>query len=164
MGEDYLRQTANQLLQPPAAAADEFETHRESLAEEHNRRLAQRPDLDKLIGPGNLAMMQDNSRNFCRFMSTMFRGYHPEVLVQTVLWVFRAYRAHGFTTLFWPAHLDTFVQLAQERLNPATFAALEPHFRWLIAHIPVFVTISDEPLAAAWPKPLAHSALPPEQG
>ena len=109
-------------------------------------------------------MMQDNSRNFCRFMSTMFRGYHPEVLVQTVLWVFRAYCSHGFTTLYWPAHLDGFVQLARERLSPATFAALEPHFQWLIVNIPVFVKVSDDQLAGPPAAPAAHSATPVEHG
>jgi len=164
VNEDYLRQTARQLVQPPAAAAEEFEAHRDGLAEEHNRRLALRPDLEKRIGAGNLAMMQDNSRNFCRFMSSMFRGYDPEVLVQTVLWVFRAYRSHGFTTLYWPAHLAGFIELARARLSPATFAALEPHFHWLIVNIPVFTKISDEQLAAPLDASPSHRVPAAEEG
>jgi hypothetical protein len=78
--------------------------------------------------------------------------------------VFRAYRAHGFTTLYWPAHLNCFVELARERLSPATFAALEPHFQWLIVNIPMFIRVSDEQLAAPLAAPPLHSALPAELG
>ena len=144
MNQEYLLQTAARLRQPNAAAAAEFEAHRETLAEELNRRMTARPDLDRLIGIGNLPMMQDNSRNFCRFMSTLFQGYEPAVLVQTALWVFRAYRAHGFQTTYWPANLDTFVLLLRERVSPATFQELAPFFDWLIVNIPSFVRISDE--------------------
>jgi hypothetical protein len=147
MNLHYLVETARQLRQPSALAAAEFEASRDGLAEELNRRMSARPDLEKLIGPGNLAMMQDNSRNFCRFLGAMFHAYEPEVLAQTALWVFRAYRSHGFKTTYWPANLDTFVEIARERLAPATFAESYPFFHWLIVNIPVFVMISDEQLA-----------------
>jgi len=142
-----LIETAKRLRQPSAAAAAEFETARDSLAEALNRRMVARPDLEKLIGPGNRAMMEDNSRNFCRFMGSMFLAYEPEVLAQTALWVFRAYRSHGFPTAYWPANLDTFVELARERLPPPAFAETYPFFHWLIVNIPAFVKISDEQLA-----------------
>jgi hypothetical protein len=147
MNLPYLIQSAKQLRQPAPAAAAEFESVRESLAEELNRRMADRPDLEKLIGPGNLPMMQDNSRNFCRFMGAMFQAYEPEVMAQTALWVFRAYRAHGFHTTYWPANLDTFVEIARTRLTPTAMAETYPFFQWLIVNIPTFVKISDDQLA-----------------
>ncbi len=156
MNLPYLVQSAKKLQQPSAAAAAEFESVRESLAEELSRQMAARPDLEKLIGPGNLPMMQDNSRNFCRFMGAMFLAYEPEVLAQTALWVFRAYRSHGFHTTYWPANLDTFVELARARLAPAAFAETYPFFQWLIVNIPTFVKISDEQLAEPLPPPPGH--------
>jgi len=149
MKTEQLQHTARQLHQPDATAAAEFEACRESLAQELSRRMMARPDIEKLIGQGNLPMMQDNSRNFCRFMSTMFHGYEPDVLVQTALWVFRAYRAHGFRTTYWPANLDTFVEILRERTTPDTFEALYPFFQWLIVNIPIFVTISDGQMSVA---------------
>ncbi len=156
MNLSYLIQTAQQLRQPSAPAAAAYEDLRDSLAKELNRRMAARPDLEKLIGPGNLAMMRDNSRNFCRFMGAMFHAYEPEVLAQTALWVFRAYRSHGFRTTYWPANLDTFVELARDRLAPAAFAEIYPFFQWLIVNIPVFVKISDEQLAEPLPAEPGH--------
>lgn len=147
MNTQYLQKTATKLTPSSAAAAAEFADSRDSLAEELNRRMSVRPDLEKLIGPGNLAMMQDNSRNFCRFMGSMFHSYEPEVLVQTALWVFRAYRSHGFDTTYWAANLDTFVEIIRDRLTTATFQELYPFFQWLIVNIPTFVKITDEQLS-----------------
>jgi hypothetical protein len=143
MNLDYLNHSACQLHQPDPEASREFELQRDALAAELNLRMSARPDLDRLIGPGNLAMMQDNSRNFCRFMSVQFQGYEPQVLVQTAVWVFRAYRAHGFQTTYWPANLDTFIEIMRDKIAPATFEQLYPFFQWLVVNIPTFVTLSE---------------------
>jgi hypothetical protein len=156
LNQDYLIETARRLVQPQPDAAHEFESQRDALAEELNRQMGARPDLDKLIGPGNLAMMQDNSRNFGRFMGTMFHGYEPEVLVNTALWVFRAYRSHGFQTTYWAANLDSFVEILRQRLTPAAFQAVYPFFDWLIVNIPLFVRISDQQLTHPLAETLRH--------
>lgn len=158
MNVNYLIESARTLCQPSAAAAAEFEAARDGLAEALNRRMVARPDLEKLIGPGNRPMMEDNSRNFCRFMSSVFLAYEPEVLAQTALWVFRAYRSHGFPTAYWPAHLDTFVEIVREQLAPPAFAETYPFFHWLIVNIPSFVTISDEQLSESLAPVPQHEA------
>jgi len=156
MNLNYLIETARKLRQPSPEAAAQFEAARDSLAAELNRRMTARPDLEKLIGPGNRAMMEDNSRNFCRFMASMFQAYEPEALAQTALWVFRAYRSHGFQTTYWPANLDTFVEIAREMFPPPVFEETYPFFHWLIVHIPIFVKISDEQLAVPLSKVPRH--------
>jgi hypothetical protein len=138
--------SARRLTQPAVDAAAEFEAARVRMADELNRRMGARSDLDRLIGTGNRAMMEDNSRNFFRFMSSLFRAYEPAVLVQTALWVFRAYRSHGFQTTYWPANLDTAVEVARAELSPATFAQVYPFLEWLIVNIPIFVAVSDRQL------------------
>ena len=149
MNRESLMQSASKLKQPGRDAAAEFEARRERLADELNQRMGARPDLDRLIGTGNRAMMEDNSRNFCRFMSTLFRAHDARVLVETVLWVFRAYRSHGFQTCYWPAHLDTFVELARADLSEKTFGEVYPFLEWLIVNIPAFVAESDAAVEAA---------------
>lgn len=144
MNLPYLEKTAGLLQQPSQSAAVEFASKRDSLAEELNHRMMARADLHKMIGEGNSSMMQDNSRNFTRFMSSMFTAYEPLVLVHTALWVFRAYRSHGFQTTYWAANLDAFVQIAAEKLSAETYAELYPFFNWLIVNVPVFVQISNE--------------------
>ncbi len=160
MTQDYLNQTARKLHQPTPAAATEFAARRDALAEELNERMSVRPDLDHLIGPGNLLLMQANSRNFCRFMNTMFQGYEPGVLVETVLWVFRSYRTRGFQPTYWPANLDTFLDIIRKELTPATFEQVSPFFDWLVVNLPTFVKITDIQLAAPLPVLPGHGAPP----
>jgi hypothetical protein len=147
MTKEELLATARELEQPPRDVADEFGAKRERLAAEGNRRMGARRDLQRLVGSGNEAMAEDNNRNFARFMESIFHHYEPEVLLETVLWVFRAYRFHGFQTTYWPANLDTWVELLREELSEEGFEAVYPFYDWLIVHIPWFVKLSDKQLA-----------------
>jgi hypothetical protein len=142
-----LIETAAKLQQPDAEVVDEFASKADLLAAELNRRMLARPDLERLVGKGNELMMQDNSRNFTRFMSSLFHWFRPEVLVDTSLWVFRAYRSHGFHTTYWPANIDTFVEILKEEMSPRAYAVLCPFYDWLIVNIPAFVAHSDAALA-----------------
>ena len=156
MNRDDLIRSALELAQPQPETAEEFHQKMDALAAEFNRQMLQRPDLERLIGPDNQEMMQDNSRNFCRFMSSQFHGYQPVSLVETALWVFRAYRAHGFQITYWPAYLDTFVEISRSRLSGKTFEQVYPFLEWLILQIPALVAISDQELAQPLPEDPRH--------
>jgi hypothetical protein len=93
-------------------------------------------------------MMQDNTRNMLQFMNTMFSIYSPDIFVETVLWVFSAYRNHGFKTTYWPAYLDVMKQINKEVLDPAANKEIEPYFNWLIVNIPLFIKVSDDEMDA----------------
>jgi hypothetical protein len=147
MSREGLLATARRLPSPAAEAAAEFENKQERMAVELSRRMLARPDVDRLIGGGdNRTMMENNSRNFLRFMYALSRNYEPLVLVETALWVFRAYRAHGFQIGYWPANLEAAVQILKEELSSEAFGEVYPMFDWLIVNIPAFVKIGDEAL------------------
>ena len=98
MDKSYLLETATQLNQVSAAAAGEYQQKMEQLVALMNDLMLGKADIEHLVGKENLGMMKDNHANHARFMHSIFTHSHPEVLVETVLWVFRAYRSHGFTT------------------------------------------------------------------
>jgi len=143
MTKDELLATAERLPLFSPEAAGEYLAKRERLAAEMNRIMGARPDLNDLIGEGNRAMMEDNHRNHARFIASLLGGFSPSVLVETVLWVFRAYRAHGFRLTYWPAQLDTWVEVLREELSPETFAQVYPLYHWMIVHQAAFVSLSD---------------------
>ncbi|TVR29615.1 MAG: hypothetical protein EA404_14455, partial [Spirochaetaceae bacterium] len=130
MTRDELILAAASLPVVPAEAAAEYRAKSESMAVELNSRMRERADLDALIGPGNAAMMEGNHRNHARFMSSLLAHYSAEALVNTVLWVFRAYRAHGFRLTYWPAQLNTWVTLLEKQLSPASFSAVFPVYQF----------------------------------
>lgn len=116
-----------------------------------NQTMADRMDLEKMVGKDNLPMAEDNNRNFSRFMDSIFHDYDPKVFVETVLWVFRAYRSHGFQTTYWAANLNIWMDMLARELPAETFESLYPFYNWLIINIPVFTSLTDE-------------ALPPRDG
>ena len=144
MKKEQLIVSAELLVQPSASSASEFDKQCDLLAAEMNRILSARPDLNALIGEGNLSMMEENHRNHVRFLSSVFHHYEPAVLVETVLWVFRAYRAHGFHLTYWPAQLDQWVELFKTHLSPDAFGEIYPFYHWMIINQPLFVIESDK--------------------
>lgn len=139
-----LLQSAKTLSPPSGEVTSVFVAKSEGFAAKGNSLISARPDIDKLIGTNNLQMACDNNRNFARFMISMFEQYQPEVLVETVLWVFRAYRSHGFQTTYWAANINIWVEMLREELDTDAFAAIYPFYNWLIVNIPVFTSLTDD--------------------
>ncbi len=149
MTREELITAAEALAKPTPEAASEYALQGELLAGELNKTMSAREDLPALIGPGNQAMMEDNHRNHVRFMSSLLRDFQPAVLVETVLWVFRAYRAHGFRLTYWPAQLDHWMELLKDRLTPSSFKAIAPIYEFMIVQQPAFTLLSDKALEEA---------------
>jgi len=144
MTKDELVATANKLSHFGAEAAGEYTAKRDIMAAEITRIMGGRADLNDLIGEGNQSMMEDNHRNHARFISSLIQDFSSQVLVETVLWVFRAYRNHGFRLTYWPAQLDTWVEVLRKELSPQAFAEIYPLYHWMIINQPAFVSLSDE--------------------
>jgi hypothetical protein len=144
MTKSDLLHSAAALKQPSEKSATEYLGKSEFLAAEMNRLMEIRADLTTLIGEGNTSMMEDNHRNHARFMSSVFTSFSPETLVETVLWVYRAYRSHGFHLTYWPAQLDEWVNLYKFHLTTDAYAEIYPFYHWMIINQPVFVIESDK--------------------
>lgn len=143
MTRDDLVLSTKRLRAPTAEAMEEFAAKREQLAAEVNRKMAERPDLEKLVGRDGKRMSEDNNRNFSLFMESLFLGFQGDVLVDTALWAFRTYRSHGFQPIYWPANLSTWLQVLKEKLSPKTFEEVSPFYEWLVVHVPVFTKLTD---------------------
>jgi hypothetical protein len=108
-----------------------------------------RADLENLIGENNIDMMKDNHSNHVRFISSILKNHNSEVLVDTILWVFRAYRSHGFASNYWSAQLNTWITIFQEVLTAESYQEVYPYYEWMQINIPTFVILSDEKLDQA---------------
>lgn len=146
MTKNELIKSAALLVQPKREITEEFAGKKESLVAKVLDELRQRPDLEKLTGKDNTAMMVDNIHNMARFMESIFTLYDPTTFVETILWVFRAYRSHGFRLTFWSAHLNTWIGIIQTELTDNSAGALLPFYEWMQTHIPVFTALTDADL------------------
>lgn len=143
MNLEKLILSAKELKNPSEPATKEFFSYIDTLAEELNRTMLSRLDIEKLIGPVNFQMMENNSRNFLRFMGSIFYNPDAGVLSETAVWAFRTYRSHGFQIAYWPANIDTTIQIMKKDLPEPVFDEIYPFFEWLIIHIPAFTELSE---------------------
>ena len=148
MDKNYLLETAMQLKQASAKTAEEYHQNAEKLITEMNSLMLERPDIESLVGTNNINMMKDNHSNHVRFIASILKNYNHDVLVDTVLWVFRAYRSHGFTTNYWAAQLNLWISIIKKILTPESFVEVYPYYEWMQVNIPLFVKLSDERLEA----------------
>ncbi len=143
MTREELIENAAKLPKPSPEAAREYDSVRERAADAVTGELARRDDLEALIGKGNSEMMSQNHRNHALFMSSMFAGYAPRVFVETILWVFRAYRSHGFGLTYWPAQLDSWLSVLGDLMGEQAFGEIKPFYEWMLVNQAAFANLSD---------------------
>lgn len=137
-----LLQSALQLRQPSAKAAQAFYDNMDSLSAELIKRMSARKDLDDLIS-GQRELMETNSRNFSAYMASQLSNYSAESLVETSIWAFRVYRAHGFRVAYWPVNLDQVIEILRAQLAEPVFLEVRPFFEWLRVNVPVLAALSE---------------------
>ena len=140
---------AGKLASPSTSSLEDFADRISELASKVTRTLEKRDDIEQLVGKDNLEMMGNNHNNALRFMHSIMSTYEPKVFVETVLWVFRTYQAHGFTQAYWPAWLDTLLSIMKDEVAEQSYVELSPFFDWLIVNIPVFAHLS-QTTPSAW--------------
>lgn len=148
MSKELLLNTAMQLQQPSEEAKKEFSDKLNALIELMNKHMLHRDDITQLVGAVNIEMMKDNHANHARFMESVFDNYIPEVLVDTVLWVFRAYRSRNFSSTYWAAQLNTWMKIYNEELSESTYTQIQPFYKWMQVNIPVFNKLAEEEIDA----------------
>lgn len=146
MDKNILIESAKRLKTVSEKAAAEYLNKSEILVAKMNAIMLSRPDIDSLIGEDNLSMMKDNHANHARFIASVLLHRNDTVLIETVLWVFGAYRSHGFTTSYWAAQLNSWITVIKEELSAESFREVYPYYEWMQVNIPVFVALtSDKP-------------------
>lgn len=143
MNYEYLITTASSIPKVSQKNSIEYAQKMPGCIARINNLLLSRSDLKSLIGEDNTHMMKDNHANHCRFILSYINHPIPNVLVDTVLWVFRAYRTHGFSSNYWSAQLNSWTDVFKEELSVEAFNDILPLYSWMITNIPTFVKVSD---------------------
>ena len=144
MDKKILIKSAGELRSVSKAAANEYILKSDTLIAEINNRMSNRPDLLPLIGESNLTMMKDNHANHVRFIGSILKNRNDEILVETILWVFRAYRNHGFSLGYWAAQLSTWIDILRKALTEDSFEEIYPYYEWMQVNIPLFSLVSSK--------------------
>ncbi|HKK81757.1 MAG TPA: hypothetical protein VJ909_05885 [Prolixibacteraceae bacterium] len=148
MNKNLLLKSARELTQPSADSTKEFSDKLNKLVDLMDNAMLKRPDINELVGEKNIDMMKDNHSNHARFMESVFVNYEPEVMVDTVLWVFRAYRSRNFSSTYWAAQLNTWINIYKNELSENCYKEILPFYKWMQVNIPVFNTLAENDIDA----------------
>lgn len=148
MNRSNLIKSAQNLKQVDLKYSKEYSSKRSSLVNIINKKMCARPDVLEMVGKNNLEMMKDNHANHARFLESIFIQHSPETLVDTIIWVFRAYRSRNFSSTYWAAQINTWIEIYEKELSPDCFAAIYPYYNWMQINIPVFNKLAEENLEA----------------
>lgn len=138
MEKQQLIDSARSLGPFSSEVAEEYNSKAGKMIADLNAMMLQRSDIDRLVGANNLEMMKDNHANHARFIASILTHFNAEVLVDTIIWVFRAYVSHGFASAYWAAQLNAWMQIAEKELSEETFSEVLPLYRWMQTNIPAF--------------------------
>lgn len=149
--------TANELPEFTEEAYKEYEATIPKMVSELNDMMLNRSDIELLAGDKiNIEMMKDNHSNHAHFIASILKNFDAEVLVDTILWVFRAYRSRQFHTNYWAAQLNAWRTIIQKNLSEKTTQNILPLYHWMQINIPSFTELSDEQLTESKSKHLSN--------
>jgi len=143
MTKENLLQSANSLPTVAPSVVTEYAEKQDQLVTEVNKIMLQHPNLNDLIGAGNIEVMKTNHSNHAKFVASILEQPNPELLVDSLLWVFRAYRSHGFQPDYFQIEIEAWLNVMPQVLSPETFTAVQPLYNWFLVNIPTFTKITN---------------------
>lgn len=152
MKKDYLYEKAHGLKTLSKEAIDELDGKKDLFLEKINKTMLSREDIHDLIGKKNIDIMKDNHSNHLLFMMAIFKEFQPKIFVDTILWVFRAYRSRGFQSTYWAAQLHSWMDIYKSELSDKSYEEIFPYYEYMLINIPSFVQISELEIPSVYPE------------
>lgn len=143
MDKDQLINSANSLPKVDQQAIDEYIQKADLLIDSVNQEMLGYTNLTEIIGKDNIDMMKNNHRNHLDFISSIMNNFNSNVMVETILWVFKTYKNHGFHPDYWKMQLTAWINALQKHLNPGSHQEIIPIYNWLRSNIESFSLLSD---------------------
>lgn len=141
MKEDTLIISAQSLKKPSEESKMIFSDKMDDIADSLICICLPNPDIKRRISEDNTSIMENNFRNYLRFMGTIFHRIDPEMLVQTSLWAFTIYHSQGLDEDFWKENRNTLVKILKKELPNTVYNEIFPFFEWFMGNIPSFEKI-----------------------
>ena len=147
MGKSTLVKSADQITKVSADSLKEYVDKMDFLVATMNEVMLKREDILELIGEEkNILAMKENHKYHFLFIASILETPDPEILVDTVLWVFRSYMSKGFRPSYWAVQINTWIQLLKENISENAFFEIYSIYNWLHVNIPIFAIAADEEL------------------
>ncbi len=144
MDKQILFESAAKLGPFGKPAAEAYRNASEKMVARINSHMTERADIRDLVPENARDMMKDNHANHARFIASILKDFNSEVLVETILWVFRAYRSRSFSPTYWAAQINSWILILEEELPREAYLDILPLYEWIQIYIPLFDKITGE--------------------
>ncbi len=101
-----------------------------------------RDDVDVLLGGRPMELLQQNHVNHAKFMSSIFALKSGSGFVETVIWVYRAYRGRGISADYFPIALEAWKQGVNKFLSPDNVNGISNVYSLMIKYHDDFYELS----------------------
>lgn len=134
---------ADRLPRVSEAAAATYRQKMNQLAHYVDESLAQHHQLDDLIGNQALQVLYDNHRHHAAFMAAVLSIGRYDLLVKTVIWVYRTYHAHGFPYDYFVFELQAWIKALEGFLGTGEASEIRQVYVWMLTHHRQFVELAE---------------------
>lgn len=141
---EQLINESKQTLSVTTDATSRYIKMREKLLKDVDSDLTAHPNITELIGGNPISIMYDNHSNHFDFMATVFRYNSFEMLVRNIPWVYRAYRAHGFSFDYFPVELEAWKKSIEKYLEPQIADEINAVYDWMIKNHNTMIELSQK--------------------
>lgn len=131
-----LERIINEAKKLPAVsleAARKYNEKKEILIGQVNEKLKNHPLIKEIIGQGSLELMFENHVNHANFMANVFRFNQLELLAKTIPWVYRSYKARGFSYDYFSVALQAWSEAVEEHLANEHVLMINSIYTWMLA-------------------------------
>ncbi len=123
-------------------AAESYENVLVQLIDYVNIKLESNTKIKQLIGGNPLYLMHNNHKNHAMFLNTVFKMNSSELLANTVPWVYRAYRARGFSYDYFLVELEAWKDAINKYLDNPRANEIIKIYNWMIANHEIMIHLS----------------------
>lgn len=136
---DILLQTARDLPLKSDTTAEAFSRCRATVLHTVNRTLAQRDDIDKLVGGNPTEMLEEINRQHSLIVEGALTLHSPELLAFGLPELYSTCIWHGFQDHYFPLALDAWEKGLSGKTDPAAEKEVMQVYRWLSTVHPLIV-------------------------
>lgn len=145
--KNMLVKSADKLVNVSESSIKEYVDNMDLLVATLNEVMLKRKDILELIRwENNITMMKNNHHCHLQFIAAILQIPDSETLVDTLLWVFHAFRSRGFSPHYWEVQISTLTLLMKEKVSEKVFLEISSIYNWMNLNISIFTMIADEHL------------------
>jgi len=130
---------------PPVSmsAADEYAQRRDIIQNDVNQTLAKLNGIYDFMSNCPLQVMVDHHRHHTLFMSSVFRLNNYTLLARMLVWMYRAYHAHGFSYDYFTYAFSEWRKMVTIHMSQANGLEIDRVYRWIVGHHSDFVQLAE---------------------